>query len=75
MFSEICHTFQQGVPAEWIKWNLFPFTLVDKAQIWYPLVVSEAKGDWRLLLQKFITKFYPMLKVHKLRKQVWNFVQ
>ena len=30
--SEICHTFQQdGVPEEWVKWNLFPFPLVDKA--------------------------------------------
>ena len=30
--SEICHTFQQdGVPEEWVKWNLFPFTLIDKA--------------------------------------------
>ena len=74
-FSEICHTFQQeGVPAEWIKWNLFPFTLVNKAQRWYSFATREAQGDWGLLVEKFITKFFPILKVHKLRKQVWSFV-
>jgi len=74
-FSEICHSFQQGVPAEWYKWNLFPFTLIDKAQRWYPLAAKEAQGDWGLLVQKFITKFVPNVKVHKLRKQVWNIAQ
>jgi len=75
-FNQVCHTFhQEGVPAEWVKWNLFPFTLVDKAKRWYQVASVEAQGDWRLLEQKFITKFFSLLRVHKLRKEIWNFEQ
>lgn len=56
-----------------VQMESFPFTLIDKAQRWYPLAVKEAQGDWGLLVQKFVTKFFPNVKVHKLRKQVWNF--
>ena len=43
-FNEIYHTFQQdGVPAKWFKWNLSPFTLIDKAKRWYPLATKEAQ--------------------------------
>jgi hypothetical protein len=31
-FMMICNTVQQnGVPAAWFKWNLFPFSLEDEA--------------------------------------------
>ena len=74
--GEICRTFQQdGVPAEWVKWNLFPFTLIDKAQRWYQLASRESQGDWGLLMENFIASFFPIVKVHMLRKQVWSFEQ
>jgi len=41
--KQVCHTFHQdGVPVEWVKWNLFPFTLVDKANKWYQAASIEA---------------------------------
>ncbi|WVZ80615.1 hypothetical protein U9M48_028074 [Paspalum notatum var. saurae] len=74
--SEICHIFQQdGAPVEWVKWNLFPFTLVDKAQKWYQRASREAQGDWGLLVEKFVTTFFSTVRVYKLRKQVWSFEQ
>ena len=43
---QVSHTFyQEGVPVEWVKWNIFPFTLVDKASKWYQAASIEAKGD------------------------------
>jgi hypothetical protein len=73
-FNQICNTFQQeGVPAEWFKWNLFPFTLVDEAKKWYSLASKEVEGDWNLLVQQFVLRFFPLVKVHKLRRQVANF--
>jgi hypothetical protein len=33
-FTMICNTVQQGVPAAWFKWNLFPFSLEDEARRW-----------------------------------------
>ena len=74
--KQVCHTFHQdGVLLEWVKWNLFPFTLVDKANKWYQAASIEAKGDWEILEQKFISRFVSPLKVHKLRKAIWAFEQ
>jgi len=74
-FEQICNTFQQGVPTTWFKWNLFPFTLVDQAKRWHSTAANEAKGNWNLLVKKFVQKFFPPSKVHKLTQQVWNFKQ
>jgi hypothetical protein len=72
----ICNTVQQeGVPAAWFKWNLFPFSLEDEAQRWYTLASVEAKGNWDELVKKFLSKFFPIRKVQDLRRQVLNFKQ
>jgi hypothetical protein len=42
-FTMICNTVQQGVPATWFKWILFPFSLEDEARRWYTLASVEAK--------------------------------
>ncbi|WVZ53515.1 hypothetical protein U9M48_004445 [Paspalum notatum var. saurae] len=43
---QVCYTFyREGVPVEWVKWNIFLFTLVDKASKWYQAASIEAKGD------------------------------
>jgi hypothetical protein len=32
-FTMLCNTVQQeGVPVDWNKWNLFPYSFVDKAK-------------------------------------------
>jgi hypothetical protein len=28
---------QEGVPNEWFKWNLFPYSLAGEAKTWRPL--------------------------------------
>jgi hypothetical protein len=53
-FTMICIMVpQEGVPAAWFKWNLFPFSLEDEAQRWYTLASVEAKGYWDELVKKF----------------------
>jgi hypothetical protein len=67
-FMMICNTVQQeGVPAAWFKWNLFPFSLEDEARRWYTLASVEAKGNWDELVKKFLLKFFPISKVQDLR--------
>jgi hypothetical protein len=69
-FTMICNTVQQeGVPATWFKWNLFPFSLQDEAGRWYTLASVEAKGNWDELVKKFLLKFFPISKVQDLRRQ------
>jgi hypothetical protein len=73
-FTMICNTMQQeGVPAAWFKWNLFPFSLEDEVQRWYTLASVEAKGNWDELVKKFLLKFFPICKVQDLRRHCANF--
>jgi hypothetical protein len=75
-FTMICNTVQQeGVPAAWFKWNLFPFSLGDEARRWYTLVSVEAKENWDELVKKFLLKFFPISKVQVLRRQVLTLKQ
>jgi len=74
--KQVCRTFHQdGVPEEWVLWNLFPFTLEDRARKWYHVASVEAGGDWKTLKVKFTTRFFSPLRVHKLRKGIWDFMQ
>jgi hypothetical protein len=75
-FMMICNTVQQeGVPAAWFKWNLFPFSLEDEARRWYTLASVEVKGSWDELVKNFLLKFFPISKVQDLRRQVLSFKQ
>jgi hypothetical protein len=62
-FTMICNTVQQGVPAAWFKWNLFPFSLKDEARRWYTLASVEVKVSWDELVKKFLSKFFPIRKL------------
>jgi hypothetical protein len=65
-FMTICNRVrQEGVPDEWFKWNLFP----------YSLAAFEVEGNWNKLTKKFCEKFFPISKVQHLRRQVINFMQ
>ena len=74
--KQVCRTFyQDGVPVEWVLWNLFPFTLEDKANKWYQAASVEAEGDWETLELKFLARFFSPFRVHKLRKEICSFEQ
>jgi hypothetical protein len=35
-FTTLCNAMrQEGVPDEWFKWNLFPYSLAGEAKTWY----------------------------------------
>jgi hypothetical protein len=73
-FTMLCNTMQQeGVPAVWFKWNLFPFPLEDEALRWYTLASVEAKGNWDELMKKFPLKFFTTSKIQDIRRQVLTF--
>jgi hypothetical protein len=59
-FMMICNTVhQEVVPAAWLKWNLFPFSLEDEARRWYTLASVEVKGDWDELVKRFLLSSFP----------------
>jgi hypothetical protein len=75
-FTTLCNTVhQEGVPDEWFKWNLFPYSLVGEAKTWYSFTSFEVEGNWNKLTKKFCEKFFPISKVQHLRRQVITFTQ
>jgi hypothetical protein len=71
-----CNTVgQEGVPDEWFKWNLFPYSLAGEAKTWYSFASFEVEGNWNKLTKKFCEKFFPISKVQHLRRQVITFTQ
>jgi hypothetical protein len=75
-FTTLCNTMrQEGVPDEWFKWNLFPYTLVGEAKTWYLFASFEVEGNWNKLTKKFCEKFFSISKVQHLRRQVITFTQ
>jgi hypothetical protein len=75
-FTTLCNTVrQEGVPDEWFKWNLFPYSLSSEAKMWYSFASFEVEGNWNKLTKKFCEKFFPISKVQYLRRQVITFTQ
>jgi hypothetical protein len=74
-FTMICNTVrQEGVPDEWFKWNLFPYSLAGNAKTLYSFASFEVEGNWNKLTKKFCEKLFPISKVQHLRRQVINFI-
>jgi hypothetical protein len=75
-FTMLCNTVrQEGVPDEWFKLNLFPYSLAGEAKTWYPFASFEIEGNWNKLTKKFCEKIFPISKVQHLRRQVITFMQ
>jgi hypothetical protein len=73
-FTMLCNTVhQEGVPREWFKWNLFPYSLAGEAKTWYSFASFKVEGNWNKLTNKFCEKFFPISKVQHLRRQVITF--
>jgi hypothetical protein len=75
-FMTLCNTVrQEGVPDEWFKWNLFPYSLAGEAKTWYSFASFEVEGNWNKLTKKFCEKFFPISKVQHLMRQMITFTQ
>jgi hypothetical protein len=75
-FTTLCNTVrQEGVPDDWFKWNLFPYSLADEAIKWYSFASFEVEGNWDQLIKTFCAKFFPIRKIQHIRMQVINFKQ
>ena len=54
---------------------LFPFSLRDKAMVWFTAAGGYAMETFDELIQEFIAKFFPPSKMEKLRMKVHQFRQ
>jgi hypothetical protein len=66
---------QEGVPDEWFKWNLFPYSLAVEAKTCYSFASFEVEGNWYKLTNMFCEKFFLISKVQHLRRQLITSMQ
>jgi hypothetical protein len=58
-FIMLCNTVQQeGVPVDWYKLNLFPYSLADKAKRWNSVASFVVEGNSNRLVKKFCEFFF-----------------
>jgi hypothetical protein len=75
-FTTLCNTVrQEGVPDEWFKWILFPYSLAGEAKTWYSFASFEVEDNWNKLTKTFCEKFFAISKVQHLRRPVITFLQ
>ena len=56
-----------GVFDDAIHLRLFPLYLKDKAKHWLTIEPPDSITSWDELVNKFLTRFFPPVKVAKLR--------
>jgi hypothetical protein len=57
-FTLLCKMVRHGVPDEWFKWNLFPYSLVSEGKTWYTFASFDVKGNWNKLTKKFLQEVF-----------------
>ena len=51
------------VPDDAIRLRLFLFSLKDRVREWLNSLSVWSISDWTILTQKFLTKYFPLLKL------------
>ena len=64
-----------GVNDDTICLRLFPLSLTDKAKHWLTTEPPNSITSWDKLVNKFLTRFFPLAKATKLRIDINNFCQ
>ena len=76
-FIEICDTIKyNGVTEEALRLRLFLLSLGDRVKHWLTSQPPDSITSWNdLVLQKFLTKFFPLAKIAQLVQEINTFRQ
>ena len=75
-FLEVCDTIKyNGVTEEALRLRLFPLSLGDRAKHWLTSQPPDSITSWNDLVQKFLTKFFPLAKIAQLVQEIKTFRQ
>nr|GFB43176.1 reverse transcriptase domain-containing protein [Tanacetum cinerariifolium] len=65
----------RDVPNDAIKLMLFPYSLEDRARIWYEKEPPNLILTWEDLVNKFVNQFFPPSKTTHLKNEISRFSQ
>ena len=70
-FIKVCDTVKyNGVTEEALRLRLFPLSLGDRAKHWLTSQPPDSITSWNDLVQKFLTKFFPLGKIAQLVQEI-----
>ena len=73
-FEDVCSTFlSTGSPLHIIYMVLFPFSLNEKAKIWFLLLEPNSIFTWEDMQNEFLNKFFPPARTNALMPAIQNF--
>ena len=58
-----------------VKLKLFPFSLRDRAKVWFSSLPKNSIDSWNKCKDAFISKYFPPAKITTLRNYIMNFKQ
>ena len=73
-FEDVCSAFlSNGSPLHIICMVLFPFTLKDKAKIWFLSLAPNSIFTWENMRNEFLNKFFPPARTNALVRAIQIF--
>ena len=75
-FERVCNfSRSNGVPPDYVKCTLFPFSLEGKASRWLHSLPTGSLTTWEQVRSAFLSHFYTKSKTAALRHMISNFKQ
>ncbi|KAL4281737.1 hypothetical protein GQ457_03G019570 [Hibiscus cannabinus] len=75
-FIEVCDSFrQQGVHEDVLRLKLFPYSLRDRARLWFNSIPSGSVESWDDLCRDFIIRYNSTVITDKLCNDITSFRQ
>ena len=75
-FEDVCSAFlSTGSPLHIICMVLFPFTLKEKAKIWFHSLAPHSIFTWEDMQNEFLNKFFPPARTNALMRAIQNFTE
>ena len=73
-FKQLCSLFAMaGMTQDTLKWKLFPFSIIGKAEQLYTYTVGSVHDNWDELRDKFCFEFFPMSRIIALHRDIRSF--
>ena len=73
-FKDVCSAFlSTGSPLYIICMVLFPFSLKEKAKIWFHSLALYSIFTWEDMQNEFLNKFFPPTRTNALKRAIQNF--
>ena len=75
-FEDVCSAFlSTGSPLHIICMVLFPFSLKEKAKIWFHSLAPNSIFTWEDMQNEFLNKFFPPARTNALMRAIQNFYE